>query len=243
MTGNRNYFVFLMSLLLTSCLVVPRPVCAQEDQALRLLTAVGNSELNAAPDVAEIRIGVETEAETATEARRQNAERAERVIQAIRAIGIPQGDIRTSNFSVSPVRRYPTNEVQRDEPPIVGYNVANIVIVRTGNFDIVSRIIDESIAAGANRVDSVTFTLRNDQDARTRALKEASEEARRNAEAMASALGVRIVRLQNVQQGGAGVTPQPIFLRSALAAESAPTPIFPREVSITASVTVSYVIQ
>ena len=237
-------FRLVLGMLLIACMISTQPVCAQNDTSkMQLLTAMGDSMINIVPDTAEVRIGVVTEAKTATEARNQNAERAQKVVQGMKALGIPDTAIQTSNYSINPVRRYPIGQPQQGEPPIVAYDVNNIISVRTEKFDLVPKIIDQSVASGANSVDGVNFTLKNDQDVRLRALGQAAEEARRNAQAMASALGVKLIKLQSVQQGGAGVSPSPVMYRSLAAAEAAPTPIFPGQVSVSASVTVVYMIQ
>ena len=219
--------------------------CAQQPQttAPRTITVMGDAEVRVAPDLAQVSIGIVSEAATAAEARGQNAELAQRVVQAIRGLGVPEADVRTSLFSLEPIRRFDQPE-RRGEPPIVGYRVTNIVTVRTGDFDLVPRIIDESIRAGANRVEGVVFTLRDDRDASRRALRQAVAEARANARAIASELGVRIVRVHSVQQGGIGFAPPPVLFRSAVAAEGGPaTPIQPGQVTVNATVTVAYVIQ
>lgn len=215
---------------------------AQDNRAVqaRLLTAFGTGEVRATPDMAEVQLGVVTEAPNATDARQQNASRAEKVISAISALGIPENAIRTSIFQLEAVRRFEDqNQNQRGEPPIVGYRVTNEVNVRTPKFDLVPRIIDDAIKAGANRVDYVSFILSNEASARQSALREAGADARANAQAMAKGLGVTLGQVQSVQQGGAVVPqPGPVMFRAAEAAVS--TPILPGEVTVNATVTVTY---
>lgn len=211
---------------------------------LRLLVCTGMGEVNVRPDLVEVRLGVDTEAPTAAAARQQNATRAGKVIDALRALGIPEKDIQTSTFQIQPVRRYPNNEPQMGEPPIVAYRVSNIVTVRTAQMDLAPRIIDDSVKAGANRVDDINFILKDQTAASQEALRKAIANARMNAETMAKELGVKLVRVQLVQQGGAGVIPPPILYRGeAMAAASmAPTPVLPGEVTVNASATLTYVI-
>ncbi len=208
----------------------------------RGITAMGTGEVRVTPDIGEVQFGVVTEATTAAEARQENATRVARVISAVKALGIPDSAIRTSIFQLEPVRRFPTpNQPQIGEPPIVGYQVTNIVTVRTPKLDLVPRIIDAAVGAGANRVDNISFTVSNDAAPRQQALRNAVADARANAEAMASQLGVKLGRVLSVQQGGAVVPPGPVFYSRA--AEAAPTPIFPGEVTVNATVTVTYEIR
>lgn len=235
----------LIVLLGISLLSASSQVFAQVERVeqMRLLTAFGTAEVNIRPDLAIIRLGVETEATTAVEARQLNAERVNRIIQELRRLGIPEQSIETSMFQINPVRRF-DNNTNQGVPPIVGYQVLNIVSVRTENMELISRIIDESVRAGANRVEDVTFTLRNQTSASQNALRQAVANARQNAEQMAKELGVKLVRVQSVQQGGGVISPPPVFFRGGVAMEAtAPTPIFPGQVTVNSSVTLTYVIE
>ena len=207
-----------------------------------LLTAVGDGEVRVRPDLAQVQLGVETEATTASDARQQNAVRVAKIIQAIKALAIPETQIRTSIFQIEPIRRFDQPN-QQGMPPIVGYNVSNIITVRTETFDLVPRIIDDSVAAGANRVDSVSFTLKDDAAPRQTALKLAVANARANAQTMAAELKVSLISVYGVQQGGVGVVPPPVLFRGAVEAAAAPTPILPGEVTVNATVTLSYIIR
>ena len=212
------------------------------EERLRLLTAVGNAEVRVRPDLAEVRLGVETEARTAVEARQQNAIRAAKVVDVLKALGVPERALETSLFQLEPVRRFEDRD-QSGQPPIVGYRVSNVVSVRTEQLDLVPGIVDESVRAGANRVDSVSFTLRSETVPRQTALRQAVANARENAEAMAKELGVELAGVHNVQQGGVGVGPRPLYFGGLGAEGFAPTPVFPGEVTVSASATLTYLIR
>jgi uncharacterized protein YggE len=184
---------------------------------------------------------VETEDSTASSARQQNASRTTRIISAIRGLGIPESAITTSLFTIDPVRRSDTNG--RGTPPIVGYRVTNIVTVRTNQLNLAPGIIDEGVRAGANRVDAVTFGLRNDTAARQNAFRQAVANARDNARTLATALGVTLVQVQNVQAGGTGIIPPPVLYRAEALSAGSSTPIMPGTVTVNASATVTYLIR
>ena len=234
----------LLLLPALAILALSGQAAAQASQGTQppLLTAVGDGEVRVAPDLAMVQLGVDTEAKTAAEAREQNATLVGKIIQAIKALGIPENQIRTSMFQIQPVRRWDQPN-QQGMPPIVGYTVSNIITVRTETFDLVPRIIDDSVGAGANRVDSVSFVLRDDKTQRQTALKQAVANARANAQTMAGELKVKLVSVYSVQQGGVGVMPPSIYYRGASEAAPAPTPILPGEVTVNASVTLSYIIR
>jgi uncharacterized protein len=239
-----NAYIPTVWLLFTAILLVAPLANAQtvSDDQLRTLTAFGSGEVRVRPDIAEVRVGVETEATTAAGARSENAARAQKVVAAVKALGITEASIQTSMFQIEPVRRSDKPD-QVGEPPIVGYRVMNIVSIRTEKLDAVAKIIDESIKAGANRVEGVNFQLKDEDAPRQAALREAAADARRNAQSLADELKVTLVRIQTIQQGSVGVMPPPMLFREAAIGAAAETPILPGEVTVSASVTAMYVIQ
>lgn len=244
--SNLLGLAFLVVLSTVAMTVVPTVTAYAQGtttQQPNTLTAVGDAEARARPDLAVVRLGVQTEATTAAEAREENAAIVTRVINALRALNIPERQIETATFQIYPIRRF-EDEDQRGEPPIVGYRVVNTVSVRTENLNLVPRIIDAAVGAGANTVESVDFRLRDEDAARQNALRQAVDNATENARTMAQALGVRLVRVHQVQQGGVGVMPPPFPVFRGVAAETGTaTPIFPGEVTVNATVTLTYIIQ
>jgi uncharacterized protein YggE len=208
----------------------------------RLLTTSGTAEVRVPPDQLEVRLGVEIDAATASAARQQNAARAARVISALKSLGIPESSITTSVFTIDPVRRFDTSG-QQGVPPIVGYDVTNIITVRTSQLDLAPSIIDEGVRAGANRVDAVVFGLKDDAAARQTALRQAVANAQNNARTLAASLGLTLVQVQNVQAGGTGVVPPPVTFRAEALSAGASTPIMPGTVTVNATATVTYLIK
>ena len=63
------------------------------------------------------------------------------------------------------------------KPTITGYRAENSITVQTGALDLVGPLIDAAIAAGANRVNSLDFNLRDDTRARNDAITKAAKDA------------------------------------------------------------------
>ena len=101
------------------------PAAAQMHPA-RVITMGGHGEVRATPDTAMLSAGVSTEGLTAAAALSANNSRMQTVMTAIKKLGIPDKDVRTSNFSVSP--QYANSN--SDAPRITGYQANNQVDVR-----------------------------------------------------------------------------------------------------------------
>jgi uncharacterized protein YggE len=200
------------------------------------ITVSGDAVISAEPDQAEIDIGVVTQSRTAPEASKENAERLARVLAEVKK-QIGKGDeVKTSGYSLAPTYRYP----QGGKPEIVGYTASNTLRIKTTNLNLVGRLIDSAMQAGANNVQRLVFTLKDELSAQLEALKTASAKARAKAEATAASLGLKVVRIIAVNEGERVV--QPVFRRAMTAraeAASAPTPIESGTVEIRSTVSLT----
>ena len=145
-----------------------------------------NGEVVITPDRANIQLGVETQAKTASLASVENNRKQNAVLAAIKALGIPAASITTSSYSVSPIQRWDDKE---RKTLIDGYRVSNIVIVNVAKIEQSGAVIDGALASGANRVVSLNFELADPSKAREEAISKAVAQARREAEVAAKAAG------------------------------------------------------
>jgi len=189
------------------------------------------------PDQAEINIGVVTQAATAQAAASQNAQKQDAVISELRKILGPGADIKTISYSLNPSYRYPKDGGQ---PTIAGYNASNTIQVKTTSLAQVGNVIDLATGSGANNIQALRYTLKDETAARTQALREASTKARAKAEAIASALGLRIQRILLVEEGGSTIRPLPMMeMNSAIAgmrSQQAPTPVESGSIDVRATI-------
>ena len=122
---------------------------------------------------------------------------------------------------------------------------SNVVTITLDDLAKVGPAIDASLTAGANQLQGVQFEIKDDLAVREQALRQAVTEARRKAEAMADALGVRLVEILEVMESGVSVTPKfmderAVFSRATAAPDIAPTPVTPGQLDVQASVHVRY---
>ncbi len=216
-----------------------QPAQARE-QSIRV-TGVG--EARAKPDQAIGDFGVETSAATAQQAAAENAQRMQRVIEALVRAGVPRDRIETRDYNVYPDYD-PQPRPDAGEPRIRGYRVANTVSVTLDDIERVGAVIDAALGAGANRVNGVRFGLRDPQAFRQRAIDDAVRRARSDGEALANALGLSLGMVREAYTADVG-TVQPMMmerLQMADASASMATPINPGEQTVRATVVVVYAI-
>jgi uncharacterized protein YggE len=184
----------------------------------------GDSVVRSRPDTALVTVAVVTQAQTALAAQAENARKSEAVVRAVRAAAGAGAEVETSGYSLQPQYTY-----RQNEPPLIqGYQARNGVNVTMNDLTKVGAVIDAATSAGANNIDNLSFTLRQDRPARDQALAEATREAMRKAQVMAQALGGRVTRIIEVQE--ATSQPRPVssdtaFLTVNNKVDRVPTPV------------------
>lgn len=198
------------------------------------VTVSGEAIVETQPDTAVLQLAVVTQDASASEAQAANAARTEAVVRAVRAAAGPGAEVKTSGYSLQPQYAYKEGA----PPTITSYIARNSVTVTTGQLGRVGPVIDAASRAGANTVDSLSFTLRRDDEPRDRALAEATREALRKARVVAAALGGRVGRVVELQESGTVRPPVPIpYQREArLAADAVQTPVEPGTLEVRAQV-------
>lgn len=203
----------------------------------------GTGTVEADPDLARVTVGVENQAATAREAQAETNRVAAEILSAVSALGISEESVQTSRLGLHPVYES-SPERPRGEPTLVGYRAANTVSVELADLSRVGPVVDAAIGAGANRIEGVSFELRDDAAARAAALAAAVDDARAKAETIARALGVGLGPVLETVEGGVSVPPIRAMERAeAMMMQDVSTPVSPGRIRVRASLTIRYRIE
>lgn len=209
------------SLLAASALTIAAafftPAHAGDDKLPRTLSISGHGEVRQAPDLAIVNVGVTSQAPAANEALAANSQAMQAIFAALKAAGIADKDVQTSNFMVQP--RYDYNNEGRP-PRLVGYDVSNSVTVTVRQLDGLGKVLDQVVQSGSNQINGIQFDIANPQDATDEARKLAVADARRKAEIYAAAGGVKLGDIVSISEGVAYQPPVPIMRAKAMRAEA-----------------------
>jgi len=221
------------------------PLAAQElsTPARRpTLTVTGEGTARATPDMASFTTGVVSEAKTAREALDANTAAVAEMIEAIKAAGIEPRDIATSGFNVAPQYAQPRKE-GGEAPRISGYEVRNAVTVRVRDLAKLGDLLDKVVTTGANQIGGIAFDIADPAKLEETARVEAVKDARRQADIIAEAGGVRLVRVLSITGDGAA-PPVPRFAAAPmLKAAAEAVPVEAGESELRANVTITYEIE
>jgi uncharacterized protein YggE/ribose/xylose/arabinose/galactoside ABC-type transport system permease subunit len=210
------------------------------------ISVSGVGKITAAPNVAEISVGVVTQGVAARDALTANNEAMAALMDRLKQGGVEAKDVQTTNISINP--RYsqpaprpgnlPPNEFV---PRIVGYDVNNMVQITARDLAKLGVLLDAVVGAGANQMHGIRFRIDEPERLLDGARREAMADARRKAELLAREAGVTVGRPLRIQEsGGASPPPMPMRgMRMAAMAESA-VPVAAGEQELRVTVHVIY---
>ena len=204
------------------------------------LWTTGEGKVTAVPDVALLRLGIQSEAKTVAEAQQNAAVAMSNVMKALKSNGVSEKDIQTQRFSVEPIRKW-IKDQEREQ--IIGYRVTNMVTAKIRQIDKAGAIIDSVVAAGGDltRIDSIGFTVDDPTPYYSEARQKAVEDAMAKAKQIAKVAGVKLGKPIYVTEGAAYIPPvRDMYKMEAAAPNLPPTPISPGELEFRLTVQMVY---
>jgi len=195
------------------------------------IAVTGTGRVSVRPDTALVTLGAEARAATLAYASDEVARRMAAVLARVKALGVLDADIATVAYSVDPIPA--PRRTEEEGTRIVAYRAANVVRLRIRVLDDAGRVLDEAVAAGANVVRGVQFTLADPAAVEARARAEAVRDATGRAQQLAAAAGVRLGELAWLSEGAVSrPLPEPV-LRQALALGAGPIEAGQLEIAVT----------
>jgi uncharacterized protein YggE len=159
--------------------------------------ATGEATVSAKPDQAVIEIGVVTQGATAVAAAAQNATQTDAVLVDLRKLLGGSNLFKTSSYSV---RANYQNPKPGAAAVIAGYIATNLVEVTLDDLARVSKVIDSATQSGANNIQHLQYQVRNPGALRAQALREAAEQAKASADAIAAGLRLKVLRVLSAEE-------------------------------------------
>lgn len=244
-------FSALCALLLTACNGAAAPAAGGsvqlpdkikvENTDSQVITVNASESVKVVPDMAQVIYGITTQGKDAGKCQEETAEKMDQLIATLKELGIEDKSIQTSNYDLSPRQDWNNNGA------IIGYEMSAQVTVSDIPLDQVGDILSQSVSAGVNQVQSVTYLSSQYDASYQEALKKAVESAQEKAQALADASGstlghaVRITEYNNNQTAR-----YQNALRSTMKEEAVMDTgvvMMPGEISIEANISVEFAIQ
>lgn len=228
---------YVLPILAASALAVPAAAEVHVESKGPVVELTVNESVEAEPDIVTVSAGVTSQARTAVEAMRSNAQAMTAVIDRIKALGVPERDIQTIGISLGAMYDY-NQTTQRQV--FRGYQASNRVSVKLRQIDRTGEVLDALVAAGSTDLGGPDWSIDDDTAARTQARRQAMETAHAQALEYARAAGYSDIRLLEVSETIASQPPMPFMRTVAVEQAAASTPTQPGLVQAGVTVRVSY---
>jgi uncharacterized protein YggE len=226
-------FVSVLAMLLVGCMAVqaapqpeaqtvPTPALPRTE---RDITVVGVGRVNLVPNVAKINVGAEVRASTVSEAKDKVDRQMVAIAATLKELGIDEKDVQTSHYGIyyeqEPYQPFAREQGAAAEPQGM-YRVSSMLEVTVRDVEKTGEVLDGVVAAGANQVWGVNFTVSDDQKWQSEARKKAMADARSRAGELAALAEVELGDVLSVSEvigggvmvyaeramgGGGGITP------------------------------------
>jgi hypothetical protein len=163
-------------------------------EAGRAVHVSGTAVINVTPDRALVQLGAISTDLTPAGVQKSNTAAIQRVVDAVRALGVPDKSIATDRYIIFPVYENYDDMVPK------GYRIDNVVAVTLEDVGKTSELIAVALEAGANQVQDVQFYTSELRRYRDQARDLAMKAAREKAEALATAGGAQVGCLMDINE-------------------------------------------
>ena len=200
------------------------------------LFTTADGKFEAAPDTALVQFNISAQADNAKAAYDEASRQAEQVRQIIRNNGIDPKTAQISSYSIDPMYDWKTAKRK-----LIGYRVGTSVTLKLKDFPKIGPLTQQLADSAVSESQSISYTLDNMDEAKSKAVEDAYHRARAAADSLARAAGRSVGELsyasvdtyENVRP--IGIVPRVM----AMKAEAAPAPteeFSPHTVTVTAHV-------
>ena len=198
----------------------------------------GSGAVSARPDMANLQVGVSIQNPSLEAAQSEAASKMDALVGNLKAAGIDEKDINTTQYNVEPVMDYRDGQA----PTVTGFRVTNVVEVKIRELSKASKLIDDLVKSGANTIYGLNFGFSDPTAVMKQAREAAVKDAREKAEQLAGLNGVTLGSVLVVDDGGANVPPPVIEAKMAnsTAQDAALPPINPGQQEVRVEVSVVY---
>jgi len=204
------------------------PAAAQDssgDAAARRIAVSGVGEVSAAPDIARVTVGAYGAAVTAKQALDQTSAAVAAMIDALKAAGVAEKDIRTVDLSLSPRWEHRRRPDGTGESVQSGFEARNRLLITARDLGGLGALLDALARAGANEINGISFDIDDRAALEDQARQMAVDDAKRKADLLAARAGASLGAIMQVSEGGPTPIPQPLMRAEMAMAASDAVPV------------------
>lgn len=171
------------------------------------VTVAGQGKVQVKPDIAMVRLSVVTPRQpTSAQAFDKNVEIMNRVVDSMKKLSIDEKDLQSTGLRLNPVYEY-----KDGGPRLLGYEAYQELSVKVRDLKKLSEVVGRATGEGVNQLGTISFTVDEVEKYKAEARAKAVQAARLKAAELSSLTGMRLGKLINYFEGGAGEPPVPMY--------------------------------
>lgn len=178
-------------------LVAPPVFGQQPTPQPPLVSTSGSAQIRVVPDLADLFFEVEVRNVDLTAARKQQAERAAKILAALRAAGVVEAELQSSQVQITPDYTDRREETEK----IRFYRVSQSICCTLHDLKKVPDVTADAVAAGATGVRGVSLRTSQLRKFRDEARAKAIQAAKEKATALAAELGAKLGKPYTITEG------------------------------------------
>lgn len=216
---------------------IPFSVTSVTTQKTDSFSVTGEGKVTIIPDIANVSLGVSANGTTVKQVQEDMNRRINAVSAAVKALGVAEKDIQTSNYSVSP-----DYDGSGPRQRITGYNANSTLTIKIRDIEKINAVIDAAAGAGANQIGGISFDVDDKTKAQNEAREKAVAEAKRKASDAARIAGFSLGKIINYSEDFGGY-PGPLYAADRLplaGGGEAKTNVEPGSTEVRVTVTLSF---
>ncbi len=208
----------------------------------RSITVVGIGKASGKPDIAHVTVGIETQAASLQLAVDDNKTKMNALLDTLKQLGLADKDIRTSNYSVYTERvASPAASAEASANQMI-YHVTNQVDVTLHDVNRIGEVLDKAVAAGANNIYGVSFSVEDTAKLEADAREKAVADAKARATELAQLNGLQLGEVLTVSEVVGGAVP--LYREAAMGmGGGGSTPVQPGELEMNMSIQITYAVK
>jgi uncharacterized protein len=209
---------------------------------LRTITVSGSGSADVIPDQAIVSVGVQTDAQTASQALAQNNTQMKAVMDTLTKAGVANADIQTTYIQLNPRYENPPQQAGQPTPTdrLVGYTATNTVQVKVRKLDSLGTLLDQVVAAGGNQIQGISFNVSDPAAAIDKARQAAMNDASHKAQQLASLTNATLGLIFSITENSQAPIPFPAAADRSAASS---VPVSPGTQTVTVNLQAAWIIQ
>ena len=197
-------FLGVLLILAVTAIVIVALALSRQPKIEDRFSISGSGIVYAKADIANIELGFKTGTKkTAAEATIESSTKMNEIIKAVKALGVEEKDLKTSNYSLNPVYNW-TNEKGQE---LLGYEVYQNLSVKVRDLTKIGDIIARGTEKGANQIGGISFTIDDEFALKNQARELAINKAKEKAELVAKQAGMKLGKVKSVYENSNDIVP------------------------------------